>query len=189
MAHEGLLATAPVVAPQTDRFRPPPERLTPRVVKETDGGIVVSGTLGLGTGLCYVDDILVMPLTPPVTTPERAVWFSCPANAAGVKILGRKPSIVTEDRFAYPLSARFDELDCAVVFDNTFIPWENVFAYREPEFCNAEMLRGFPLDVFYHLARKLGHAEFLVGLAIAVAHMEGVKALPGGQGEFTPLMA
>src|SRR5262245_47868946 len=77
-------------------------------------------------------DILVMPLTPPITTPERAVWFSCPANAAGVKILGRKPSIVTEDRFSYPLSARFDELDCAVVFDNTFIPWENVFAYRDP---------------------------------------------------------
>jgi aromatic ring hydroxylase len=188
MAREGLLATGPFPGPQTDRFRPPPERLTPKVVKETAGGIVVSGTLGLGTALCYADDILVMPLSPPITTPERAVWFSCPANAAGVKILGRKPSIVTEDRFSYPLSARFDELDCAVVFDNTFIPWENVFAYRDPEFCNAYMFRSFPLGVFYHLARKLGHAEFLVGLAIAVAHMQGVKDLPGVQDDISTLI-
>src|SRR6516165_5245491 len=82
--------------------------------------------------------------------------LSCPANAAGVKILGRKPSIVTDDQFSYPLSARFDELDCAVVFDHTFIPWENVFAYRDPEFCNAYMFRSFPLGEFYHLVRKLG---------------------------------
>ena len=77
---EGLLATAPIVGPQTDRFRPPPERLTPRVVKDTDGGIVVSGTLGLGTALCYVDDILVMPLTPPVQF-SRCLYFSNWGNA------------------------------------------------------------------------------------------------------------
>ena len=53
MAREGLLATGPFPGPQTDRFRPPPERLTPKVVKDTAGGIVVSGTLGLGTALCY----------------------------------------------------------------------------------------------------------------------------------------
>ena len=52
------------------------------------------------------------------------------------------------------------------VFDNTSSPGKtsSPIAIR---FCNAYMFRSFPLGVFYHLARKLGHAEFLVGLAIA----------------------
>ena len=32
--------------------------------------------------------------------------------------------------FDYPLSSRFDEADCFWVFDEVFVPWENVFIYR-----------------------------------------------------------
>ena len=129
------------------------------MVKETAGGIVVSGTLGLGTALCYADDILVMPLAAHHHAGTRRV-VQLSRQRRGRQDPGPQAIDRHEDRFSYPLSARFDELDCAVVFDNTFIPWENVFAYRDPEFCNAYMFRSFPLGVFYHLARKLGHAEF-----------------------------
>jgi 4-hydroxyphenylacetate 3-monooxygenase len=185
---EGRLVTAPFAPAQTDRFRPPPERVTPKVVKDTDGGITVSGSLGLGTSMCYVDDILVTPTTPPITTPERAVWFACPAGADGVKILARKPSVTSDDRFAYPISSRFDELDCAVVFDNTFIPWENVFAYRDMDFCNVYMFQLFDWATFHHLTRKLAHAEFLIGLALAVTHMQGLQNVPGVQDDLANII-
>ncbi|HEX6513023.1 MAG TPA: 4-hydroxyphenylacetate 3-hydroxylase N-terminal domain-containing protein [Chloroflexota bacterium] len=184
----GLLATVPFAPPQTDRFRPPPERITPKVVRETDGGIVVSGALGLGTSIAYVDDVLCTPTTPPITTPERAVWFTCPVKTPGVRIVARKPSIVTDDRFAYPLSSRYDELDCTVTFQDVFIPWENVFAYRDVEFCNTYMFQLFDWAVFHHLSRKLAHAEFLVGLAIAVAKVQGIDAIPGVQDDISELI-
>jgi 4-hydroxyphenylacetate 3-monooxygenase len=185
---EGRLVTAPFAPAQTDRFRPPPERITPKVVKDTDGGIIVSGSLGLGTSICYVDDILVTPTTPPITTPERAVWFTCPANADGVKILCRKPSVVSDDRFSYPISSRFDELDCTIAFDNVFVPWENVFAYRDVQFCNTYMFQLFDWAVFHHLTRKLAHAEFLVGLGIAVANVQGLQNVPGVQDDLSQII-
>jgi aromatic ring hydroxylase len=185
---EGRLATVPFAPPQTDRFRPPPERITPRVVRETDGGIVVSGALGLGTSIAYVDDIICTPTTPPITTPERAVWFTCPANARGVKIVARKPSLVTQDAFAYPLTSRFDELDCAVVFDNVFVPWENVFAYRDIAFCNTYMFQLFDFGVFHHLTRELAHCEFLIGLGLAVTRMQGLSNIPGVQDDLSKII-
>ena len=185
MQREGRLATVPFAPPQTDRFRPPHERITPKVVKETDGGVVVSGALGLGTSIAYVDDIICTPTTPPITTPERAVWFACPANAKGVKILSRKPAMVTDDGFSYPLSSRFDELDCAVVFEDVFIPWENVFAYNDPQFCNVYMFQLFDFGVFHHLTRELAHSEFLIGLGLAVTHMQGLQNIPGVQDDLS----
>ena len=185
---EGRLATVPFAPPQTDRFRPPPERITPRVVRETDGGIVVSGALGLGTSIPYVDDVICTPTTPPITTPERAVWFTCPVGAKGVKILARKPSHVTSDRFSYPLTTRFDELDSTVVFEDVFVPWENVFAYRDVPFCNTYMFQLFDFGVFHHLTRELAHCEFLVGLGLAVTRMQGLHTIPGVQDDLSRII-
>jgi 4-hydroxyphenylacetate 3-monooxygenase len=36
----------------------------------------------------------------------------------------------------YPLSARLDETDAMVVFDNVLVPWERVFIHRDAEMCN-----------------------------------------------------
>ena len=39
--------------------------------------------------------------------------------------------------FDHPLSSRFDENDAVVIFDDAFIPWENVLVYRDVEKANA----------------------------------------------------
>jgi 4-hydroxyphenylacetate 3-monooxygenase len=184
----GLLATVPFAPAQTDRFRPPPERITPTVIREVDGGIVVGGSLGLGTSIAYVDHVLCTPTSPPITTPERAVWFAFPVSARGVKVVARKPSLVTADAFSYPLTSRYDELDCTVLLEDVFVPWEHVFAYRDVEFCNTYMFQLFDWATFHHLTRKLAHAEFLVGLALAVARMQGLSGVPGVQDDISGLI-
>src|SRR5262249_54755507 len=55
VAREGLHVVGLFATPSVDRLRAPGEQLLPRVVKETDGGVVLSGSLGMGTSACYAD--------------------------------------------------------------------------------------------------------------------------------------
>src|SRR5262249_36503050 len=105
IAREGLHAVGLFATPSTDRFRPKGEELFPRVVKETDGGVVVRGSLGMGTSACYADIAYVSVLRN-ITLPEQAIWFAVPVNAQGVKVLARQPAARVEDRFLHPLSTR-----------------------------------------------------------------------------------
>ena len=50
----------------------------------------------------------------------------------GLRIYPRRPYAATATSvFDYPLSSRFDEVDATVVFDDVFVPWEQVFIYRD----------------------------------------------------------
>jgi 4-hydroxyphenylacetate 3-monooxygenase len=179
VARDSLHVTAPFAVTQSDRFRAPGERIVPEVVRETDGGIVVRGALGLGTGLCYADVIVISPISPGLARPEQAVWCAVPVDAPGVKLLCRKPAARVDDPFLYPLSSRYDELDCGLRLDDVFVPWEAVFAYRELELCNRFMYRNVSWCLFYHLARQLARAEFSLGLAHAITQTIGTKDIPG----------
>jgi aromatic ring hydroxylase len=159
---------APYVSPIGDRFLAPQERLKPRVVEERDDGIIVTGTVGLGTGMCYAETLLTAPLPGPLL-PEQALWFAFPVAAPGVKLLCRQPSARVNDAFLHPLSTNYDELDCTVFLDNVFVPWESVFVYRDVEFCNTYMNHHVTWLVLMHFARMIARTEFSLGLALAVS--------------------
>lgn len=179
ITREGLHVVAPFATVQSDRFRAPAERIVPAVVRERDDGIVLRGALGLGTSLCYADWIVIAPISPGLVRPEQAVWCAVPVAAPGVKILCRKPSARLDDPFLYPLSSRYDELDCGLRLDDVFVPWEHVFAYRELDLCNRYMGRNTLWLYLYHLARQLARTEFSLGLAHAITHVLGTKDIPG----------
>jgi 4-hydroxyphenylacetate 3-monooxygenase len=187
LCREGLHMVSPFAVAQSERFRAPRERNVPRVVRETDGGVIVSGSLGLGTSLCYAD-VTFIGVMNPAAEPEQAIWFSVPINAPGVKILARKPVVPTLDSFLYPLSARYDELDCSMRLDEVFVPWEDVFAYRDVAFCNQFANRNVTWLLYYHLARLLARAEFSFGLALAVTQAQGIKEIPAVAETLTDLL-
>ena len=65
-----------------------------------------------------------------------------------------------------PLSSRFDENDAVVVFDDAFIPWENVLVYRDVEkatgfYAQSGFMPRYTLQAGTRLAVKL---DFLCGL-------------------------
>ena len=87
----------------------------------------------------------------------------------------------------YPLSARFDETDAMVVFDDVLVPWERVFIHRDPELCNGLYNRtGIMPQIMHQFSTKnLAKAEFMMGLAFAIAkstnidqhlHVQGMLA-------------
>lgn len=149
-----------------------------RVVEERDDGIVVRGARFCTFGL-FANEILVSPTY--VFTedePEFAVWFTVPCNAPGLKQLareaysGRSPS-------DHPASARFDEIDSLVVFDDVFVPWERVFLYREPVAAN-RLFRGNVMSWASYAGSVLTQMrmEILIAVAHLLATTSGVASRP-----------
>ena len=63
--------------------------------------------------------------------------FMAPMDTPGIKLICRPSyelaAAATGSPWDYPLTSRFDENDAIFVFDNAFIPWENVFIHRDIE--------------------------------------------------------
>ena len=136
---EDLYLSYTIIHPTVDRSKPahqqPEPHLYASVVEEQDGGIVLRGAQMLGTGSVMSDYIFVsciLPLKP--GDEDYAISVVVPNNARGVKIYTRRPyALGATSVFDYPLSSRFDETDSLIVFDNVFVPWEQVFVYRNLE--------------------------------------------------------
>ena len=139
----------------------------------------------LGTAAAVSDYLLVSCITPLKPGDEDyANTFVVPVGAKGLKLYCRPPYAMGKSSvYDYPLSTRFDETDALAVFDDVFVPWEDVFVYR-----NLELLRS---QFFETAAHVLGNSQaqirlavkmkFLIGLARKVAAATKVDTFPGVQ--------
>jgi len=141
---EDLYVAYGIVPLQIDRAQPahrqPEPWLYPGVVAERDGGIVVRGAQGITTSAVLADWLFISYITPLVPGDEDyALSFVTPVNAPGLRVYPRRPYAQgTTSVFDYPLSSRFDEVDATIVFDDVFVPWEQVFVYRNVDLVNAQ---------------------------------------------------
>lgn len=183
VAREGRFITfAAGVLPPGDRFRAPEEREVVHVVRETDSGIIVRGMVGNHTAIPYLHDVFVSGGTRSTVLDQR-MWFSVPVNAPGVRVVALKAAVRHPNRFLSPLSSRFDELDAQLWFDDVFIPWERVFAYREEVPERPPMPTWELIATWLYWQQQLAwlaHADFTLGLALAVADTLGLGALGAG---------
>lgn len=151
------------------RLRPDPsDRAALKLVKETGGGVIVSGRVGMHTSPAYAEDIYVGALNG-VKIGECCASFIVPVAAPGVTIVCRRIAARDKNRFLSPLSARFDELDGQMWLDNVLIPWERVF-FVEP---SPEPIATWLL--WHHLYGWVAKAEFTLGLALALSDSLGLK--------------
>jgi 4-hydroxyphenylacetate 3-monooxygenase len=197
MAEGDLYQAHTLVNPQIDRTKPPSEQLEDdlylRVVAERDGGIVVRGAKMIGTAAALADEILVG-VTQRMASSEAdyALSFSVPVAAPGVTFVsrtsyeGRATSV-----FDYPLSSRFDENDALVVYDNVFVPWDRVFAYRDPDVCHFQFWKTPAFVSFIHhgATRLWTKLEFLTGVAILIARANNTFDLPPVRMQLGKLMS
>ncbi|PRY45214.1 4-hydroxyphenylacetate 3-hydroxylase family protein [Umezawaea tangerina] len=186
MAENDLYQAHTLVNPQIDRTKPPSEQeeddLCLRVVAERGDGIVVRGAKMIGTAAAFADEILVG-VTQRMSPAEAdyALSFSVQVATPGVKFVSRTSyEARATSVFDYPLSSRFDENDALVVFDNVFVPWERVFAYREPDKCHHQFWKtpAFVSFVHHGAIRLWTKLEFLTGVAILVAKANNTYDLP-----------
>ncbi|MDE5458310.1 Pyoverdin chromophore biosynthetic protein pvcC [Bradyrhizobium sp. CSA112] len=158
------------------------------VQKETDAGIYVSGAKVVATSSVITNyNFLGQNMAAEITDDSLAVMFMVQMNAPGVKLICRPSyelsAAATGSPFDYPLSSRFDENDSIFIFDNAFIPWENVFVYRDIEmlkkfYPRSGFLNGFTFHGCTRLAVKL---DFVIGLLQKALRATGVEEFRGIQ--------
>ncbi|MGZ8530560.1 MAG: 4-hydroxyphenylacetate 3-hydroxylase family protein [Candidatus Binatia bacterium] len=184
-ADEDLYLSYVIVHPTIDRAKPAHQQSEPYLyagaAAESAGGIVIRGAQMLGTGAVMSDYIFVtviLPLKP--GDEDYAISCVVPNGAPGLKLFPRRPyALGVSSLFDYPLSSRFDESDALVVFDDVFVPWDDVFIYK-----NIELTAGqFSATAAHVLGntqshlRSLAKLQFLVGLVKRCMDLSGRAAV------------
>jgi aromatic ring hydroxylase len=157
---------APIIG---QRMHPDPkERVSLKLVRETDEGVVICGKLGMHTSPAYVEDVYIGALSR-LEIAGHPASFIVPINAPGVTILCRKIATRDPNPFVAPLSSRYDELDGQMWLDDVFVPWERVFFVDPSPEAIPRWLR------WHHLYGWRAKAEFTLGLALALTDAMGLK--------------
>lgn len=123
---------------------------------------------------------------------DMALIFIADMTAPGLKLISR-PSyeLKANSPFDSPLASRFDENDAVVVFENCFVPWENVLIFRDVEktkqfYANSGFFNRFNLQSAVRLAVKL---EFCIGLMVKGTEASGTDQFRGVQAAIGELAA
>jgi aromatic ring hydroxylase len=179
-----IVLTHAIVSPQFDRSKRLFEQEDPYLVlgkvRESDQGIVVRGARMLATHAPFSHEVVVWPFERLTPEDKRyALWFACPLNAPGLTLVSREPYGSEAPLFDRPLSSRFDEGDCMLMFDDVLIPWERVFVYGVTDFRPSPERTGSddtPLNLFgaQQITRAAVKAEFLYAVANGVAETIGI---------------
>jgi 4-hydroxyphenylacetate 3-monooxygenase len=137
-----------------------------KVVRRDADGVYLSGTRGIATLAPFADGNLNLWGLP--------LLVDC--NAPGLTWVCRDSLNVGQTTFDAPLSSRFDEMDCIGIFDDCFVPYENVIIpdpdslqdFQRPVL---RMLRRFAsANLMHHvLIRQLVKARFILGIAHLVS--------------------
>jgi 4-hydroxyphenylacetate 3-monooxygenase len=186
---EDLYVTYVIIPPQVDRSQTAQGQedafIQVGVVREQDGGIVVRGAQMLGTASAIGNWLYVsciMPLRP--GDEDYALAFAVPIGTPGLRLYARPPyALGRTSVYDYPLSTRFDETDSLVVFDDVYVPWEQVFVYRDLQMLRAQYFET-PAHVWQNnqaqirLAVKL---QFILGLARKIAATTRIDTFPAVQ--------
>ena len=158
--------------------------------KETDAGIYVTGAKVVATNSALTHyNFLGQNMGQEVNDPSMVVMFVAPMDTPGVKLICRPSyemaAAATGSPWDYPLTSRFDENDAIFIFDNAFIPWENVFIHRDIErlkafYPQSGFANGLTFQGCTRLAVKL---DFLAGLLYKAARATGSEAFRGVQAQ------
>ncbi|MCI5689615.1 MAG: 4-hydroxyphenylacetate 3-hydroxylase family protein [Clostridiales bacterium] len=169
--------------PKGDRSLPPHKQDDPdmflRVVERRPDGIVVRGAKAHQTGMCNSHHVLVMPTQ--AMSPEDkdyAVSFSCPCDAEGLFMIIGRQSCDTRKLEGSQIdvgNSQFGGVECLVVFDDVFIPNENIYMNGESEFATMMVERFAGYHRQSYGGCKVGVGDVLIGASAVAAEFNGVE--------------
>jgi aromatic ring hydroxylase len=158
------------------------------VVGERDDGMVVEGAKMLATGSALTHATFVAQNSAVELEPGKAeayaLCFIVPMNSPGVKLISRTSyEAKAISPFDAPLASRFDENDAVIIFDNVFVPWEDVLVYRDVRkatafYAQSGFMPRYTLQSGTRLAVKL---DFLCGLLAMGLEANGTSGFRGVQ--------
>jgi 4-hydroxyphenylacetate 3-monooxygenase len=157
------------------------------VEKETDAGLYVSGAKVVATGSVLCQYNFIGNYSPsPIKTKEFSAMFAVPMATPGVRVICRPSyeysSVQSGSPFDNPLSSRLDENDSVFIFDNVFVPWENVFCYDPDKASQFYMGSGFIYrGLLQGCIRYAVKLDFLCGVLLKSLEMTGTRDFRGVQ--------
>ena len=183
MRERDLALTHTLINPQINRAVSAAKQADPflaaRVKEETDAGLVIKGARMLAT-LPISDAIMVFPSTLLKNPEEDAPYsfaFCLPNATPGLKFICRESVDYGRNHFDHPLGSRFEEMDAVVVFDDVFVPWENVFLYRDVKTCNEAYAATSAVVHMSHqvICKNIAKTEYLLGLVSLMIDAVGIE--------------
>ncbi len=183
MRERDLALTHTLINPQINRAVSAAKQADPflaaRVKEETDAGLVIKGARMLAT-LPISDAIMVFPSTLLKNPEEDAPYsfaFCLPNATPGLKFICRESVDYGRNHFDHPLGSRFEEMDAVVVFDDVFVPWENVFLYRDVKACNEAYAATSAVVHMSHqvICKNIAKTEYLLGLVSLMIDAVGIE--------------
>jgi len=169
--------------PKGDRGLPPSRQADPdlytRVVEKRKDGIVVRGAKAHQTGAINSHWILVMPtISMTKEDADYALSFAAPADAEGISYIYGRQSCDTRKLEGGEIDVgnhQFGGHEALMVFDNLFVPWENVFMCGEYEFSGllVERFAGYHRQSYGGC--KVGVGDVLIGAAALAADYNGAS--------------
>lgn len=181
MQKEDLTVDGAMTDPKGDRGASPSKQADPdlytRVVEKRKDGIIVRGAKAHQTGAINSHWVLVMPTsTMTKEDADYAVSFVAPADAEGILYIYGRQSCDTrklENGEIDVGNARFGGHEALMVFDNLFVPWENVLMCGEYEFSGALVERFAGYHRQSYGGCKVGVGDVLIGAAALAADFNG----------------
>ncbi|MDQ6732381.1 MAG: 4-hydroxyphenylacetate 3-hydroxylase [Actinomycetota bacterium] len=181
MRDHDLSTTHALMNPQVDRSQPEADQAMGQValhkVGETADAIVVRGARMLATLAPFADELLIYPGSDIRPQDGRyALSFAIPIATPGLRFICRESYSRQRDRFDYPLSSQFDEMDAVVIFDDVEIPKPRVFLDGDTvgysEVITDTGWRGHIMHQAF--TRAWVKLSFALGLGHAIANTTGV---------------
>ena len=181
MQEEDWTVDGAMTDPKGDRGLAPHEQADPdlfvHLVEKRADGIVVRGAKCHQTGALNSHWILIMPtISMGKDDADYAVSFVAPADAEGIFYIYGRQSCDTRKLEGGEIDVgnkKFGGHEALMVFDNLFIPWENVFMCGEVEFSGALVERFAGYHRQSYGGCKVGVGDVLIGAAALAADYNG----------------
>ena len=183
---QDLACSAGLTDAKGDRSKRPTEQEDPdvyiRIVQRRDDGIVVRGAKLHQSGAIAVNHTLVLPgraLRP--DEEDYAVSFVVPNSSKGLTYIAQwtpfsAERMMTEDCAELGNPQYGVRETSMVIFDDVFVPWENVFMCGETAFA------GKLIGRFARMHRmncggacKVGFADLIIGATAGIAEYQGIE--------------
>ena len=167
--------------PKGDRGLAPHAQADPdlflHVVEQRPDGIVVRGAKAHQTGFINSHEVIVMPtMSMGEEDKEYAVSFSCPTDAEGIFMIVGRQSCDTRKLEGAAMDTgnpTFGGMKALVIFDNVFIPNEQIYLNGEFEYAGVLVERFAGYHRQSYGGCKVGVGDVLIGAAAVAADYNG----------------
>ena len=180
---ENIMVVGAMTDPKGDRSKGPSDQDDPdqyvHIVERREDGIVIRGAKVHMTGAVNSHEILLMPTTA-MKEADKDYAFICslPINAPGITMIyGRQANDSRRD-----LKETIDVGkpsfgtvggEAVIVFEDVFVPWENVYMDGETDFTGMVVHRFAAHHRANYGACKTGLMDVLTGAVTYLAHVQG----------------